>query len=235
MQVTRQRVRHSRTRHHRFIGVLGGCTEPKARLHRHLGESIHGCTYTLTVRSERERSHWFVKLVECELGADGVIMEDFRLANIEEMEHAGGGVIQGSWKYGVEDTTMGDILDLLLPRVHLVLRRGSVTMRVSTSAISAGGLRSGRYFYRQLRNFICKVAPQPLEPGAFKPREAHLIYPRPGDPSSVVKNECIGDPARSWACQGLKGPGFDRVPGDFLGSATYFVLKRPSPNACRRI
>jgi len=91
MQVTRRRVRHCRTGHHRFIGGLGGCT--KLGLVR---KSIHGCTYTLTVRSERKRSHWFVKLVECELGADGVIMEDFRLANIEKMERAGGGIIQGS-------------------------------------------------------------------------------------------------------------------------------------------
>ena len=94
-------MRHSPTGHHRFIGVSGGCTEPKARLHRQLGApSIHGCTYTLTVRTERECSHRFVKLVECELGAEGVIMEDFRLANIEEMEHVVGGIIQRSWKYG---------------------------------------------------------------------------------------------------------------------------------------
>jgi hypothetical protein len=77
-------------------------------------QSIRGCTYTLTVRSERKRSHWFVKLVECELGADSVIMEDFRLANIEEMEHVGGGIIQGSWKYGVEDSRLqGEICGTL--------------------------------------------------------------------------------------------------------------------------
>src|SRR5258706_9664933 len=35
---------------------------------------------------------------------------------------------------------MGDILDLPSPRVHLVFRRGAVTMRVSTSAISATGI-----------------------------------------------------------------------------------------------
>ena len=103
MQVTRQRVRHSRAGHHRFIGVLGGCTEPRPDCTGSLVlQSMHGCTYTLTVRSDRKRSHWFVKLVECELGADGVIMEDFRLANIEKMEHAGGGIIQGSWNMGLK-------------------------------------------------------------------------------------------------------------------------------------
>jgi hypothetical protein len=113
-QVTRRRVRHSLTPHHRFIGGLGGCPEPSLAL-----QSIRGFTYTLTVRSERKRSHWFVKLVECELGADGVIMEDFRLANIEEMEHVGGGIVQGSWKYWVEDTRLLEICGTYLRQGYI--------------------------------------------------------------------------------------------------------------------
>ena len=51
MQVTRQRVRHSRAGHHRFIGVLGGCTEPRPKLHKQFGAPKYTRVHLLLGRS----------------------------------------------------------------------------------------------------------------------------------------------------------------------------------------
>lgn len=102
--------RQCRTGHHRFIGGLGGCTEPRRDCTGSLSlRIIQGCTYTFTVRSERKRGHWFVKLVDRELGGYCVVVENLRLTNIEEMEYAGGGIIQRSWKCGVADSRLWEI------------------------------------------------------------------------------------------------------------------------------